>query len=92
MQVVQFQQVGESKRLNVSAADDINFGRLALGEKLVYVGSKRTHTHDVRALAIATPIVAPAVSSGTSLAFLWLLQVDQISRSFTTDNAQLGFF
>lgn len=61
--VIQFQQVGESLQMNSS--DDIDVARGTVGEKWVYVGSKRTHTHDVRALAIVTPIVAPIVRAGT---------------------------
>ncbi|KAG0557990.1 hypothetical protein KC19_11G171000 [Ceratodon purpureus] len=60
--VVQFQNVAESKRLDPDAIDIAR----SSGEKWVYVGSKRTHTHDVRALAIATPIVAPVTPAGKS--------------------------
>lgn len=53
--------MAESKRLDPDAIDIAR----SSGEKWVYVGSKRTHTHDVRALAIATPIVAPVTPAGT---------------------------
>jgi hypothetical protein len=61
-QVIQFQNVAESQRLD---PDAIDIARGSSGEKWVYVGSKRTHTHEVKALAIATPIVAPIISAGT---------------------------
>lgn len=59
--VVQFQNLAESQRLD---PDAIDIARGSSGEKWVYVGSKRTHTHEVKALAIATPIVAPIVFAG----------------------------
>jgi len=45
--------------------DAIDIARGSSAEKWIYVGSKRTHTHDVRALTIASPIVAPLISTGT---------------------------
>lgn len=61
-QVVQFQNVAEGRCLD---SDAIDIARASSGQKWVYVGNKRTHTHDVRALAIATPIVASITSAGT---------------------------
>ena len=63
--------MAESRRLD---PDAIDIARGSSGEKWVYVGSKRTHTHDVRALAIATPIVASITPAGTAFyIFLVLL-------------------
>lgn len=39
------------------AEDAIDITQGALGDRWVYVGGKRTHTHDVRALAVAFPVV-----------------------------------
>lgn len=82
-QVVQFQKVRESQRVDPNAIDIV---RGSSAEKWVYVGAKRTHTHDVRALTIATPIVAPLVSTGIPcyfvLAFLWIFNADQLNYSF----------
>jgi len=81
-QVVQFHKVRESHRVD---ADAIDIARGSSAEKWVYVGSKRTHTHDVRALTIATPIVAPLISAGTPcylvLAFLWIFYTDGLEYS-----------
>ena len=58
MQVVQYQHVHRSKILAdtmKNAEVDIGIG---LGERWVYVGSRRTHSHDVNALVVACPHVA----------------------------------
>ncbi|MCO5547308.1 hypothetical protein L7F22_000756 [Adiantum nelumboides] len=57
-QVVQYQLVPESRIL----ADAVNKGDVdvgvGLGARWVFVGSKRTHTHDVNALVVASPPVS----------------------------------
>lgn len=67
-QVVQFQNVRESQRLD---ADAIDIARGSSAEKWVCVGSKRTHTHDVRALAIATPIISTGTPCYLVFVFFW---------------------
>jgi U3 small nucleolar RNA-associated protein 4 len=56
--VVQFHCVEESSRLadNPLTSSPVDFMMRPTGEKWVYVGGKRTHTHDVRALTVAFPI------------------------------------
>lgn len=71
-QVVQFRRVAESQRLDASTSDAIDVARGGSGEKWIYVGSKRTHTHDVKALTIATPILSRVTFGGTIIYFYQL--------------------
>lgn len=60
-QIVQYQLVPESRVLADAArkgAVDVGMG---LGERWVFVSSKRTHTHDVNALVVAFPQVSDDV-------------------------------
>lgn len=63
-QVIQFQSISESRRLE---ADEDDVVRGSAAGKWIYIGHKRIHTHDVRALAIATPIVAPPIGNSCYL-------------------------
>ncbi|CAM6020208.1 unnamed protein product [Sphagnum balticum] len=58
-QVVQFHRVDESSRMtdNASTSSSVDFVMRPMGDRWVYIGGKRTHTHDVRALAVAFPII-----------------------------------
>ncbi|CAK9225547.1 unnamed protein product [Sphagnum troendelagicum] len=58
-QVVQFHWVEESSRMadNPLTSSPVDFMMRPTGDKWVYVGGKRTHTHDVRALTVAFPII-----------------------------------
>jgi len=57
--VVQFHWVEESSRMadNPLTSSPVDFMMRPTGDKWVYVGGKRTHTHDVRALTVAFPII-----------------------------------
>lgn len=78
--MVQFQKVYESQRID---GDAIDIARGSSADKWIFVGAKRIHTHDVRALAIATPIVAPINPTGTpwdihtfySFLFMWIFKI-----------------
>jgi hypothetical protein len=58
-QVVQFHRVDESSRMtdNASTSSSVDFVMRPMGDRWVYIGGKRTHTHDVRALAVAFPVI-----------------------------------
>ncbi|KAI5056426.1 hypothetical protein GOP47_0028244 [Adiantum capillus-veneris] len=56
--VVQYQLVSESRVLaDATREGDLDVG-IGLGARWVFVGSKRTHTHDVNALVVASPPVS----------------------------------
>lgn len=57
-QVVQYQLVSESKVLTDAARRGVVDVGIGMGERWVFVGSKRTHTHDVNALVVAFPPVS----------------------------------
>jgi U3 small nucleolar RNA-associated protein 4 len=56
---VQFHRVDESSRMtdNASTSSSVDFVMRPMGDRWVYIGGKRTHTHDVRALAVAFPVI-----------------------------------
>lgn len=57
-QVVQYQLVSESRILaDAARSTEVDVG-IRVGERWVFVGSKRTHTHDVNALVVALPCVS----------------------------------
>lgn len=58
LQVVQYQLVPESRVLTDAARKGVVDVGIGLGERWVFVGSKRTHTHDVNALVVAFPQVS----------------------------------
>lgn len=58
LQVVQYQLVPESRVLTDAARRGVVDVGIGLGERWVFVGSKRTHTHDVNALVVAIPRVS----------------------------------
>ncbi len=55
---MQFHRVDESSRMtdNASTSSSVDFVMRPMGDRWVYIGGKRTHTHDVRALTVAFPI------------------------------------
>lgn len=46
---------------DASTLESLDIAEGALTEKWIYLGGKRTHTHDVRALAVACPIVSAGI-------------------------------
>lgn len=55
---MQYQLVPESRVLTDAARRGVVDVGIGLGERWVFVGGKRTHTHDVNALVVAFPRVS----------------------------------
>lgn len=61
-QVVQYQLVTESSVLaDACGTSSVDMG-IGLGDRWLFVGSKRTHSHDVRALVVAYPVLQGEVA------------------------------
>ncbi|XP_024356552.1 WD repeat-containing protein PCN isoform X2 [Physcomitrium patens] len=88
--VVQFRRVAESQRLDASTSDAIDVARGGSGEKWIYVGSKRTHTHDVKALTIATPILSRVTFGDKSGAKMDKSMKEKTKRRRTKENPNSG--
>lgn len=61
--MILFQRKDPSKRIieDASTLESLDIAEGVLTEKWIYLGGKRTHSHDVRALAVACPIVSAGI-------------------------------